>query len=87
VDAGIGAAQGSHDPQVIGRAIDQAVADLSFSLPQGKKAQVTDALVEIAKAHVRLKLTMGQMTGEIDQAQLVDALMDVTGRKTIVPMQ
>ncbi len=52
ISAGLQAGR-ERDFEAADRAVEKAVVELSFETPQGYKAQVTDALIQIAKAHVR----------------------------------
>jgi hypothetical protein len=63
IDAGITAANQGGDAYAVGRAVEQAVADLSFSLPVGKKAQVNDVLIEIAKAYASIRVSRDSLEG------------------------
>ncbi|HEV8677491.1 MAG TPA: hypothetical protein VN701_01520 [Candidatus Paceibacterota bacterium] len=63
VDSAIKVANENGDENAIDRAFEHAVADLSLSLPQGKKYQVTEALTEIAKAYVRSRLSHNSIEG------------------------
>ena len=90
VDAGLAAARESNnDPLAIDRAVEKATVKLSWDSPPGYKSRVTDALIEIAQAHVRLRLERAHSldSSSINQGELVAALMDVTGRTKVVVME
>ncbi len=63
VDAGIKASNEGCDLAAIDSAVEKAVFDLSISLPQGKKAQVNDALIEIAKAYTQTRIARDPLIG------------------------
>jgi len=56
INAGVEAADRTHDLNEVDRAVEYAVAELSLETPLGSKAQVTDALIQIAKVYVRQQI-------------------------------
>jgi hypothetical protein len=63
INAGKNAANEGGDTAAIDRAVEKAIFDLSISLPQGKKAQVTEALTEIAQAYTYGRISRDPLIG------------------------
>ena len=73
LDAAKKAADEGGDTAAVDRSVEHAVASLSFSLPQGRKHQVIEALTEIAKAYVRKRIATDMLEGSFNAIVTIKA--------------